>query len=81
MCFHLAWIYQSHHTTAVRVHNLSDTWRLTLTLPSCSPRLVSPRPVLHPRLPSLACTDQHQLMVTVSALGVRHNFYLGLGMP
>lgn len=49
----------------------SDSWRLTLRLPACSPRLVLPLPPLHPLLAhTRPQRPLHHLHLTISVFGL-----------
>merc|ERR1712156_1151617 len=49
MCIHLWRLVQIHHYTSIVVTNQSESWRLWMSIPACSPRLFQPLPL--PRRP------------------------------
>merc|ERR1711963_736910 len=59
MCIHLWRLVQIHHYTSIVVTNQSESWRLWMSIPACSPRLFQPLPL--PRRPLAQNSPCHEL--------------------
>jgi len=82
MCFHVWHLLQYHHTTSILVTDHSETWRLRLSLPACSPRLLQPLPPPnHPLAHNSPCHELGQVLVTFNLFGLlAGSFSLGVGL-